>query len=156
MATFQPEDPEMRRRMLLRLHSLSFALIAAHAVAGNALAEQTGYPAATLLSTGVSAVGEPIHYATTGPAKITAAIVTIAPGAKTIRHKHGVPMFAYILDGAVTVDYGADGKRTYRKGDAFMEAMNVLHSGLNEGAEPVRILVVYMGAQGAENVIADK
>jgi hypothetical protein len=35
----------------------------------------------------------------------------------------------------------------------LMEAMDVAHFGVNTGAEPVRILVVYMGADGAENVI---
>jgi hypothetical protein len=34
--------------------------------------------------------------------------------------------------------------------------MDVAHFGVNSGAEPVRILVVYMGADGAENVIPVK
>jgi hypothetical protein len=37
-----------------------------------------------------------------------------------------------------------------------MEAMDVAHFGVNSGAEAVRILAVYMGAQGAENVIPAK
>ena len=75
---------------------------------------------------------------------------------KTIVHRHGVPMFAYILGGELIVDYGDHGKRTYRQGQAFVEAMDVAHFGVNSGAEPVRILVVYMGADGAENVIPVK
>jgi hypothetical protein len=34
--------------------------------------------------------------------------------------------------------------------------MDVAHFGVNSSAEPVRILVVYMGADGAENVIPVK
>ena len=34
-----------------------------------------------------------------------------------------------------------------------MEAMDVTHFGINRGTEPVRILAVYMGAEGARNVI---
>ena len=72
---------------------------------------------------------------------MTAAIVTLAPGGDAL-HKHGVPMFAYILDGEITVDYGDRGKRTYRKGDFVMEAMDVAHFGADAGPQPVRILVV--------------
>ena len=114
------------------------------------------YPAQQLLSTGKTAVGETIQYPTSGPAHVTAAIVTLAPGSKTLVHRHGVPLFAYILVGEVTVDYGEHGKRTFRKGDAFMEAMSVSHRGINTGTQPVRILAVFIGATGAQNVIADK
>jgi quercetin dioxygenase-like cupin family protein len=62
-------------------------------------------------------------------------------------------MFAYILDGEITVDYGDRGKRTYRKGDAFMEAMDVPHFGADTGTLPVRILAVFMGAEGAADTI---
>lgn len=54
------------------------------------------------------------------------------------------------------MDYGARGKRTYRKGDTFMEAMGVDHFGANTGTEPVRLLAVYMGAQGSQDTIVDK
>jgi quercetin dioxygenase-like cupin family protein len=128
-------------------------VLAAILPAGRAAAQQSGYPAVPLLSTDVTTIGETLRYATSGPARVTASIVTIAPGSRTIVHKHGVPMFAYILGGELTVDYGDRGKHTYRQGQALMEAMDVAHYGVNTGAEPVRILVVYMGADGAENVI---
>jgi quercetin dioxygenase-like cupin family protein len=110
------------------------------------------YPAAPLLSTGTSIAGETIRYPK-GPAHVTAAIVTLAPGGKTIMHKHGVPLFAYILEGELTVDYGKHGTRTYRAGQTFMEAMNVPHYGTNTGAQPVRLLAVYMGSKRAKDVI---
>jgi hypothetical protein len=37
-----------------------------------------------------------------------------------------------------------------------MEAMDVAHYGINNGAQPVRILAVYMGATGAKDVIPVK
>jgi quercetin dioxygenase-like cupin family protein len=118
--------------------------------------DAANYPAAPLLSASTSIVGETLRYPTTGPAQITGSIIVLAPGGRTIEHKHGVPLFAYILDGELTVDYGAHGTRTYRQGQAFMEAMEVAHFGVNNGTTPVRILAVYMGAQGSENVIAVK
>jgi len=134
--------------MLQRLLIAAIISISTHAAAG-----ERSYPAAALLSTGKNIVNETIHYPTTGPAHVTAAIVTLAPGAKTIAHRHGVPLFAYILDGELTVDYGAHGTRTYKQGQAFMEAMAITHFGINRGTAPVRILAMYMGAEGARNVI---
>jgi len=87
-------------------------------------AEENVMSSVPLLSTGTTIVGETLHYPTDGPAHVTAAIVTLAPGAKTALHRHGVPLFAYVLEGEITVDYGDRGKRTYHQGDALMEAMS--------------------------------
>ena len=114
------------------------------------------YPAKELLSTSTTVLGETISYPVSGPAQVKAAIVTIEPGAETIFHRHPAPMFAYILEGEVTVDYGASGKRVYRKGDALMEAMNVSHRGMNLGTTTVSILSVHMGAEGTANVVLEK
>ncbi|MDP2646450.1 MAG: cupin domain-containing protein [Desulfobacterales bacterium] len=84
---------------------------------------------------------------------ITSTIVTIDPGEVTGWHKHGVPLYIYILSGEVTVDYGEKGMRTFGPGDSFMESMAHWHRGTNRGKEPVRILCVYMGSDKAKNVI---
>ena len=136
-----------------RIAAVAFLLAVSFATANRAGAQDNGYPAVPLLSTGTSVVGETLHYPTSGPAHVTAAVVTIVPGAKTIVHKHGVPLFAYILEGELTVDYGGHGKRTYRQGDAFMEAMDVPHYGIDTGPQPVCLLAVYIGAEGAADVI---
>jgi len=119
-------------------------------------AQTGGYPAVPLLSTGKTIVGETIRYPRTGEAHVTAAIFTLEPGGKSILHKHGVPLFAYILEGELTVDYGKHGTRTYKKGDSLMEAMNVAHFSVNNGTGPVRLLAVYMGAKGAKDVVPVK
>jgi quercetin dioxygenase-like cupin family protein len=105
----------------------------------------------TLLETGETIVGEPIVYPP-GQADIVSMIVTMAPGEETGRHQHPVPTFAYILEGEVTVDYEGHGARTYRQGEAFMEAEAVWHNGRNTGHVPVRILAVFMGAKGEADV----
>ena len=84
---------------------------------------------------------------TTGtPAHITAVEITLQPGEQTGWHMHPVPMFGYILEGELTVDYGAKGQRTYRKGDGLMEAMNEAHNGRNSGQGPLKILAVVLGS----------
>jgi quercetin dioxygenase-like cupin family protein len=143
--------------MLQRTLTFALAFAAVHATAPRASAQENnqgqGYPLEPLLSTGTTILGETIHYPRTGPAHVNAAIIKLAPGGKTIVHKHGVPLFAYILEGELTVDYGKRGKRTYRQGESFMEAMNVAHFGVNTGTQPVRLLAVYMGAKRAKDVV---
>jgi len=122
---------------------LSAALLIAGADRG-----ATREAVSSLLSTTQTVLGQPVVYPTEAPAKVTAAVVTMQPGEETGWHRHDVPMFGYILDGEVTVDYGAKGTRVYRRGDAIVEAIDVPHSGRNTGAGEARILSVFMGAEG--------
>ena len=102
----------------------------------------------TVVSTGTTVTNEPIRYPSGSPAHVSAVEITLEPGQQTGWHIHPVPLFGYILAGELTVDYGAKGKRTYRTGDGFVEAMNEAHNGRNLGQEPVKILAVFMGADG--------
>ncbi|MBF0561022.1 MAG: cupin domain-containing protein [Alphaproteobacteria bacterium] len=106
-----------------------------------------------LLATSETVLGEKLQLPDGSPLKITSTIVTIDPNEETKWHKHGVPLYAYVLSGEVTVDYGDKGTRTFGPGSAFMEAMDHWHRGTNRGKEPVRILAVYMGSDKAKNVI---
>jgi quercetin dioxygenase-like cupin family protein len=134
------------------LRATLFALFALLPLA-SASAEQ-GYSAKTeitpLLATGETIIGQPFAYPA-GKAKVTALIVTVPPGGETGWHEHAVPLFAYVLDGALSVDYGDKGTRIYKTGDSLMEAMNWPHNGTNKGDVPVRILAVYIGAEGIPN-----
>jgi quercetin dioxygenase-like cupin family protein len=134
-----------------------FAAVVALAVAlgGAGTAGAQGYPLTGTQSTSKTIVGEDIAYPTTGKAVITSAIVVMAPGERTVMHRHGVPLFAYMLEGELTVDYGAHGTRVYKQGESFVEAMNVPHFGRNTGTGTVRILAVYIGAEGSKDVLAD-
>ncbi|MFN4089367.1 MAG: cupin domain-containing protein [Alphaproteobacteria bacterium] len=140
-------DEEMN---MMRLSATAFFAAGMLAVSAMAAADEPGrYRAllAPLLQTEVDAVGAPIAY----PAgtRITAAVVTLAPGQETGWHLHEVPLFVHILEGEVTVDYGAEGVRTFRAGDSVMEAMNLPHNGANRGDRPVPMLAVYMGGSGS-------
>jgi quercetin dioxygenase-like cupin family protein len=100
-----------------------------------------------LLESGQTIIGEPISYPT-GTPKITGAVVFLAPGKETGWHIHSVPLFAYVLQGELTVDYGEKGVKVYKAGDAFLEAMNWPLNGVNKGTVPALILAVFMGAEG--------
>ncbi len=101
-----------------------------------------------LLSSGETIVGERIVYPTGAPAKVTAAVVTLAPGQETGWHTHGMPTFGYVIEGELEVDYGEKGMRVYRAGDAVLEAIAIPHNGRNPGTVPMRILAVFVGADG--------
>ena len=108
----------------------------------------------TILSTETTVTGEPIKYPSGAPAQLTAAEITLAPGQQTGWHTHPVPMFGYILDGELTVDYGPKGQRVYRKGDGFAEATNEAHNGRNLTEQPVTILAVFAGMEGVKDSVA--
>jgi quercetin dioxygenase-like cupin family protein len=107
----------------------------------------------TILSTGTTVTGEPIKYPSGAPAQMTALEITLQPGQQTGWHTHPVPLFGYILDGELTVDYGPKGQRVYRKGDGFAEATNEAHNGRNLTDKPVTILAVSAGMEGVKDSV---
>jgi quercetin dioxygenase-like cupin family protein len=140
----------------LKLHWALGILLLALLTTGAQARDQSYYPVQELLVTGKTIVGEDIQYPTTGAPKITVAVVTVAPGAPAAFHRHPVPLVAYILEGELTVDYGPKGVKTFRQGDALVEAMNVPHRGMNLGSGTVKLLAVYIGAEGSANVALEK
>ncbi len=109
--------------------------------------------ARTILSTGTTVTGEPIKYPSGAPGQMTALEITLQPGQQTGWHTHPVPLFGYILDGELTVDYGPKGQRVYRKGDGFAEATNEAHNGRNLTEKPVTILAVFAGMEGLKDSV---
>jgi len=95
----------------------------------------------TILETNTTIIDQEIQYPA-GKPYVTSSIVTIPVGAETGFHIHEYPMYAFILEGEVTVDYVEKGIKTYVKGDSFIEAINYEHNGKNTGTEPAKILVV--------------
>lgn len=78
------------------------------------------------------------------------------PGERTEWHRHGTPLFAYILEGELIVTYEGVGERHSKKGDALLEAMTVTHQGHNTGAEPARILAVFLEGDSNSLTIAEE
>ena len=112
-----------------------------------------------LLSGNTTIIEQAIEAYPEGAPNITAAIIEVPPGIDTGWHIHDVPLFAYILEGEIVVDYGEKGTKTYRQGDSLLEAMNWPHNGINRSDKPVKILAVYIGNEilpNAEAVPAPK
>ena len=110
-------------------------------------------PVSLLAQQSTTVLGQPISYPTAEPAQVSSSIITLLPGQQTGWHRHDAPLYAYILSGAVTVTYDGGITKTYRKGQAIMEAIGTRHNGMNKGDDPVRILVVNIGAAGVANSV---
>ena len=130
---------------------LAAAIAVGPGLAGHSQA-QTATVESLLVAT-ETILGQRFDYPSQAQPRVTAAIVTLPPGAETGLHHHEVPMFAYILEGEVTVTYDGAGQRIYRAGDALLEAITTRHNGRNTGTGPVRILVVFAGAEGIPNTV---
>lgn len=101
----------------------------------------------------VTILDQPIAYPKKKAAQISSSIVLLEPGQETGWHKHGVPMYSYILEGTLSVEYDAGVTKEYPSGTALMEAQGVFHNGTNKGDTPVRVLVVNLGAKGLKNSV---
>lgn len=131
---------------------LAAACLVSGIIVGVAGAKTTYPPLDVLISSSVTVLDQPIVYPA-GTPKITAAIVTMLPGQSTGWHKHEVPLFARMLEGELTVDYGEHGTRVYKKDDVLIEAFKTRHNGTNTGAAPARILAVFAGSDSVKNTI---
>jgi quercetin dioxygenase-like cupin family protein len=139
------------RKIVVRIKRALIAACLACLAASSA--RTADYPRTQTVYRGDTTImGEPIVYPP-GKAAVLAIIVTLLPGEETGWHRHGVPLFGYILEGELTVDYGERGTRKYLSGTGFMEAMATAHNGRNNGDKPCRILAVFMDAQGVEPTI---
>jgi quercetin dioxygenase-like cupin family protein len=99
--------------------------------------------------------GEKIAFPQSNPS-VKAIEITMEPGEVTKWHQHHAPLFAYVLEGEITVTYEELGKKVYRAGEGLLEAMDVTHRGQNTGEAPARILAVFLlGDDGVATVAED-
>jgi quercetin dioxygenase-like cupin family protein len=77
-------------------------------------------------------------------------VIDLPPHASIPWHEHLVPMYAYIIKGEIVVDYGSEGVKTIREGEAMVEAVNFRHKGANITNKTAKILIVYISASGQE------
>lgn len=143
IAGWQP----LRRRFSWAVGLTALGLLA---LVGTASADETasanGPTVVPLLDAITYGDGVPLAYPS-GKPEVTARLIEIKPGVETNHHRHPVPLFAYILEGELTLHDERGGIRKVKAGDAFMESSG-WHFGRNEGSETVRLLAVYLGEQG--------
>jgi quercetin dioxygenase-like cupin family protein len=135
----------------------AFAVLLAHlplsgAAASAAPTGPVGFKVTEILETTTTAAGQAIRFPQ-GENQVTALIAELAPGGQVGRHVHPVPLFAYILEGTLTVEVEGHGTRTFRAGEGFVDVVNLWHNGRNLGDQPVRFLVVFAGQKNTPTLI---
>ena len=101
----------------------------------------------------LTVLDQPLRYPKKGAAQVSSSIVTLEPGQETGWHRHAAPMYAYVLEGTITVEYDGGVVKDYPAGTALLEAVGTWHNGTNKGTSPARVLVVNMGAKGVKNTV---
>ena len=83
-----------------------------------------------------------------GQPEITILRIKIPPGTRLDMHSHPVINAGVLLSGQLTV-VSVHGERLHlRAGDSLIELVDTLHYGINDGAVPADIIVVYAGVVG--------
>ena len=103
--------------------------------------------------TSTNYAGQPIIYPDTGKPEVTALVVHLPPGSSTGWHKHPVPVYAYMLEGELTVRTESGVEKRFVEGEPIIEVMNLLHNGTNSGGKTASLVVFYTGVEGVPNVI---
>ena len=87
-----------------------------------------------------------------GQPLIKAFLIDIPVGKQTALHKHAVPLFVYVVSGELEVDYGSKGKKTFKAGTSYVEAIEWCHIGKASGKLPVKISGVYLGQEKPDQI----
>jgi quercetin dioxygenase-like cupin family protein len=143
---------------MTKLLARSFAILAVAAVAviGSPVAFTTGSVGATPgsgVSTTFLAQGtsdDDVRVRVKGPTEVVFAEITIEPGGFTGWHTHPGPLVVAVESGTLT-RYLADCRtETSSAGDSFVEhaGRRAVHMGVNQGREPVVLLVSYVVPAG--------
>ena len=100
-----------------------------------------------LLKTDATSIGQKLVYPNSDNGEVTIMKVTLPPGKETGWHKHGFSVFAYVLQGTLTIEL--DGKQMeFAEGSSFAEVINTFHNGKNLGKKDVVLLAVFLGEKG--------
>jgi quercetin dioxygenase-like cupin family protein len=108
---------------------------------------QVGVKETVVMQTTKTLVGQNLAYPVARP-QITTMLVEIAPGRNTFPHMHRGLAVTYVLAGTLMVQGDGIDARRYKAGEAFVEPINTWHIVGNGGVTPLRILIVYVGAEG--------
>ena len=87
-----------------------------------------------------------------GTPLIKAFDIVIPAGKQTSLHSHAIPLYAYIISGELEVDYGSKGKRIFKAGSSYIEAINWCHIGKSMGGKPVRLIGVYLAQENPDQI----
>jgi len=97
--------------------------------------------------TSTTVIGQPI-VVPPNP-NVVVSIATFPPGSRLPEHQHPGPHYVYVLEGVLTVVNTETNKSfDVKPGDFIVEMVDTWHYGINNGAVPVKLLVIDQLAAG--------
>jgi len=143
-------------RLLKHVIALSLFALTGHAIAVSHVSGEMPYEnieatAIPLVDGPKTILGQSFKYPS-GTPLINAFNIDIPVGKKTSLHKHAVPLFVYVVSGEMIVDYGSKGKRTFKAGAAYIEAIEWCHIAQAVGNQPTKIIGVYLGQEKPDQI----
>jgi quercetin dioxygenase-like cupin family protein len=106
-----------------------------------------------VLKTDTTTTGQKITYPSFIDNEVTMLKITIPPGASTGWHKHEIPVFAYMVEGTLTVEYENHKPVVFTKNSSIAEVKGTYHNGTNKGSENAVLIAIYLGEKGKLNSI---
>lgn len=101
-----------------------------------------------ILKTDTTSIGQKIVYPQVENAEVSIIKVTIPTGQSTGWHKHAFPVFAYVLQGTLTVKIEGGKTLRFTAGSSFSEVINTNHNGENNEKEDLVLIAFFMGEKG--------
>lgn len=101
-----------------------------------------------VLKTDTTSIGQKIVYPNFANVEVSIVKVILPPGKSTGWHKHVFPVFAYVLQGILTVEVENRKAMQFVANSSFSEVLNTLHNGVNNGKEDVILIAFFMGEKG--------
>ena len=97
--------------------------------------------------------GEPELYLSTPEPEVSSAVFAFPSGAVSKWMTHPAPIYIYVLEGTLTVEFEDGSSQSFRAGQAFLQCRSKWHRGRNDDSQTMRFLAVFFGAKGVPNVL---
>jgi quercetin dioxygenase-like cupin family protein len=98
-------------------------------------------------------VGEPELYLSTPDPEVSSVVFTFPPRAVSQWMIHPAPVYVYVLEGTLTVEFEDGSHQSFHEGQGFLQCRSKWHRGRNDGSQTMRFLAVFFGAKGVPNVV---
>jgi quercetin dioxygenase-like cupin family protein len=146
--------PTYRNDRRPALRSLLFSFLLVVALSAPAFARDYAQATVEKLTVATTNYAElQLEYPRNGTPEVTALIVHLPSGSSTGWHKHPVPVYAWMIDGELTVRTESGIEKRFMKGEPIIEVMNMLHNETNTGKKTASLVVFYTGLKDVPNVI---
>ena len=76
------------------------------------------------------------------------ALVELPVGAQEGRHTHFAEVFAFVLEGTISLENEGNPNATLKAGDVFHILPGKIHNAMNTGSVPVKLAAVFVAEKG--------